>query len=341
MSKSIPAKSPSPSDLLSYRKALPPFASLRAFEAVGRLGGIRKAATELCVDHAVVSRHLRGLESWFGRPLFDRSGAAPVLNATGRSYHTVITRAILDIAQGTRDLSRLDEAARVLIWCIPGFASRWLAAHVDMFMERHPGIEIEVRPTDSAPNFASDDADADVRFILHGPAASPPANVSLLNFATPPVFPVAAPAWLEANRVETADDLLQSRLLHEENDEQWRDWFAGNGLPIDSHIPGPRLWHAHMAMDAARRGNGVALANAFLVADDLASGQLRVAMPRGCVAVELGSYVFAAREVTLERPAVRKLRHWLSVAAEEFLTRHSAPAARPAPGPVRPTYEAA
>src|SRR6185369_1644971 len=48
----------------SSSKTLPPLARLRAFEAVGRLSGIRKAAQELCVDHAVICRHLRSLEEW-------------------------------------------------------------------------------------------------------------------------------------------------------------------------------------------------------------------------------------------------------------------------------------
>src|SRR3546814_7897608 len=44
------------------RKFLPSMAALLAFEAVGRLGGIRRAAKELMIDHAVVSRHVRRSE---------------------------------------------------------------------------------------------------------------------------------------------------------------------------------------------------------------------------------------------------------------------------------------
>ncbi|MBK6491325.1 MAG: LysR family transcriptional regulator [Sphingomonadales bacterium] len=48
-------------------------AALRAFEAVGRLGGVRRAAKELSIDHAVVSRHVRSLEAWVGIPLVVRN----------------------------------------------------------------------------------------------------------------------------------------------------------------------------------------------------------------------------------------------------------------------------
>jgi len=57
-------------DIVAERRGIPPFASLKAFESVGRAGGVRKAALELGIDHAVVSRHLRALEAWLGQPLF-------------------------------------------------------------------------------------------------------------------------------------------------------------------------------------------------------------------------------------------------------------------------------
>src|SRR3546814_16045548 len=51
---------------VSERKFLPSMAALLAFEAVGRRGGIRRAAKELMIDQAVVSRHVRALEGWTG-----------------------------------------------------------------------------------------------------------------------------------------------------------------------------------------------------------------------------------------------------------------------------------
>src|SRR3546814_4888401 len=39
-----------------------------------RLGGIRRAAKELMIDHAVVSRHVRALEAWTGAKLTERDG---------------------------------------------------------------------------------------------------------------------------------------------------------------------------------------------------------------------------------------------------------------------------
>lgn len=44
----------------------PTLSALRAFEATAHLGSMRKAALELQIDHAVVSRHVKDVESEIG-----------------------------------------------------------------------------------------------------------------------------------------------------------------------------------------------------------------------------------------------------------------------------------
>lgn len=319
------------------RRAIPPFASLRAFEAVGRLGGIRKAALELSVDHAVVSRHLRALEAWLGEALFDRTASVPRLNDVGRAYHLSISLALMDLARATRDVVGSVQGERLLIWCVPGFASRWLAANLDDFARRHPGLEVELRPTDLSPDFGADEADGDIRFVRDIAGLSAPPGVDWLTFARPAVFPVASEGWVDKHpHVRTPRDLLALKLLHEESDQEWRAWFDAQGIQPGSRLLGPRLWHAHLTIDAARRGQGVSLANSFLIADDIADGLLTPALAdHECGAgAAIGSYVFAVREDALMRPAIVKFRAWIGARAKKFL------AEREAGVPVRETVAA-
>lgn len=53
---------------------IPPFAALRAMASVARLQSVTKAAKELNVSHSAVSHHIKALEDWFGRSLFQRDG---------------------------------------------------------------------------------------------------------------------------------------------------------------------------------------------------------------------------------------------------------------------------
>lgn len=307
---------------MTDRKALPPFAALRAFEAVGRLGGIRKAAAELSIDHASVSRHLRALEGWLGAPLFDRSASSPRLNAAGRHYHEAIGAALTEIARATRQVVAQQSGDRLLIWCVPGLASRWLAPRLDAFLELNPRLDVELRPTDRRPDFHADEADCDLRFVRDFPGEEGAPGTTRLTLSRPPMFPVASPEWIANNPTSgRPGDFLHLRLLHEDTDDEWRAWFSAHLVPVRAPLPGPRLWHAHMTLDAARRGQGVALANALLVADDLAAGRLRPVTDTygNAPAVEIGAYVFSCRTDDVARPAMAKLRDWIEAQASSFL----------------------
>jgi hypothetical protein len=112
-------------------------------------------------------------------------------------------------------------------------------------------------------------------------------------------------------------DLLAAPLLHEESCAQWRAWLSAHGVPVETELPGPRLWHAHLTLDATRRGRGVALANRFLLGDDLVLGRLVSVLgaeyeQRG---ITLGAYAFAARADRWHATAVSAFRRWLKNAA--------------------------
>ncbi len=308
------SKSNTRGQFLDNRKSVPPFAALKAFEAFGRLGGIRKAAQALAVDHAVVSRHLRALEAWVATPLIDRSSNASWLTADGAAYHAKISAALADIAMATESLFKRDEQ-QLQIWCVPGFAYHWLNKRLKDFRRQHPEIDLELRPTDHNPDFASNEADGDIRFIRADAPLRLPKTIRFMEVARPELYPVASPscaAELEG-RLQTITDLANAPLLHEEDQEEWRMWLAGQGVEVSGRLPGPRLWHAHLALDAARDGQGIALTNDYLASDDLAAGRLVKIRPAldELKSLDGGAYTFLAREDRWTSPAIVSFRHWL------------------------------
>lgn len=314
---------------LGEARSLPPFAALRAFEAVGRLGGIRKAALVLQVDHAVVSRHLRALEAWTGVPLLDRTTVGGALTPEGLAYHQRISAAIAEMIAATHQVTRRDETHPLTIWCIPGFAFQWLSDQLAAFALAHPNFDFELRPTDEAADLARYEADADIRFYGDAWSTVPEGRaLRSVELARPPVMVVASPEFAAGvSRDAPIEHLLQLPLLHEEHDEQWRAWFRANGVEPPARIPGLRMWHAHVAIAAARRGQGVALANPFLAATDLASGalvELKLADSQSAV---IGAYVFLARDDRWRTPAMAGLRRWLQRAAISVQADSDDPAA--------------
>jgi DNA-binding transcriptional LysR family regulator len=298
--------------------AIPPFAALRAFEAAGRLGGIRKAAAALSLHHAVVSRHIASLERWLGHQLVVRGGTGKFLTEVGERYHARIRSAFLELADATSEVTHPARQTRLRIWTNGGFASKWLAARIADFTSRY-ALEIELRPSDSPPDLLNHEAEVDIRY--HGDDYSPaPGGRGLRwkEFARPHILAVAAPSVARAvEPLASLTDLLKLPLLHEESDAQWRAWLVARGHPVPDELPGARLWHAHLAIAAAAEGRGVALASHYLVADELRRGLLVELSPpeRRGESIPLGGYVFATRGDRWDSSPLRQFREWITQAA--------------------------
>lgn len=297
------------------RKELPPFATLRAFEAVGRLSGIRRAAQMLCIDHAVISRHLRSLEEWAGVQLFDRTGGNTVLTPEGQRYHARVTAALAEIGDAGKELLRHNSDRQLRIWCAAGFAFEWLTGKLQLFQVANPQIELELRPTDTGPDFVRYEADVDIRYLMGTQpisAATITGGLRRFEISRPPVLAVASTECISRlTSITQPGDLLHAPLLHEEDHKQWQSWLAAHDVVVPGQLPGPRLWQAHLTVEAARRGQGIALANPFLLGDDLVTGRLVDVFGGRSKSIALGSYVFAARADRWQAPAIVQFRHWL------------------------------
>ncbi|PZU74656.1 MAG: LysR family transcriptional regulator [Rhizobium sp.] len=303
-------------------KLFPPLAALRAFEAVGRLGGVRKAGKELGIDHAVISRHIRALETWVGTSLLIRESTGYTLTDAGRGYHDEIYKAITLIGTATGGLMQLEDQLRLRIWCIPGFGFLWLSDRLSLFLDENPDVDLDFRPADDSPDFRAKDIDGDIRYLRYWEEADIPSQVHCMEFARPPVFPVASPAFVATMpKIDTAEDLLGCTLLHEDSELEWHHWFLAQGMTPPPVLSGPRLWHAHLTLNAARQGAGIALANPMLLRDDLQTGRLVRVERSGTLfaPVHFGGYTLLARADRWNAGALTRFRRWLRSRAEEYL----------------------
>jgi LysR family glycine cleavage system transcriptional activator len=293
------------------RGALPPFALLRAFEAIGTCGGIRRAAEALSIDHAAISRHLRALESWAGAELVDRRpGAGRALTEEGQRYHQAIARGLGLIASAGLDLTRRGKEQQFVLLCAPGLASEWLSGRLGDFSDLHPGLDLEIRPCDETPGPATYGADAQIYYAIDAHKPAPDDELRVQELVRPAVVAVASPERAaDLGPIARPQDLLRAPLLHETNFEQWRRWFAQHGVLAGPGLSGPKFWQAHLALAAAKHGKGVALANSLLVKDALARGEL--VEIGGWPPVHLGSYLFVTRRSRWSSAIPAGFRRWL------------------------------
>ncbi|MBB2201409.1 LysR substrate-binding domain-containing protein [Gluconacetobacter tumulisoli] len=310
---------------MKKRLSLPPFGALRAFDAYGRTGGVRKAAEHLGVSHTIVGRHLRTLEDWVGVALIDR--ASGTLTPKGNSYHQDVAEALNSLSRATEKLRpQMDTSIRIS--CVSGFASLWLAGRVGAFRRSDPSINLVVRPFDRFPDFDRDDLHADIRYLRDEELLSFPAGFKKVQLARPPMFPVTSPAFAAEvmARVRTLADLLAEPLIEAEDSQEWHIFLSGHMVSPTGFVPFGRLGHASITLAAARHGQGISLANIFLVSDDLEHGTLvKVTMPDQAFRnVFIGAYYLIAPETSWNRPQFVRFRNWLMAEVRSFSARHMA-----------------
>ena len=175
----------------------------------------------------------------------------------------------------------------------------------------HPTFDIDVRPESSAMGFSAREADIAIRYVYgDGKPEEHTLGLRTTEIARPDVAAVASPGFLAAcNSITTVADLLRLPLLRKQDDGQWRRWFTLQGVDCKPNLAGLRLWHNSITIEAAKNGQGVALANRLLLRNDLTTGRL-VEIKVG-ERLPLGAYHFTSRESSWASAAVGELRRWL------------------------------
>ena len=101
--------------MLNLRKILPPVNSLVVFEAAARHMSFTKAAGELGVSQAAVSRQIQALERHTGRTMFRRLHRALRLTPEGEQLQAAVTMGLRHIAETAQSLRRVAAGAQVTV----------------------------------------------------------------------------------------------------------------------------------------------------------------------------------------------------------------------------------
>jgi LysR family glycine cleavage system transcriptional activator len=283
---------------------LPPLSALRPFEAAARLESFSRAAEELHLTHGAVSHQVRALEEHLGTALFARQGKRVVLTAAGRSFAERIRNALEEIGRAA-DAARTRNANRLSVSVLPSFASRWLMPRLIRFMERHPQLEVNVVASSNLVNFAAEEVDVAIRF-----GRGPWPALACELFLEDEYFPVASPKMNRGKLPKTPADLLGPglRIIREDRD-YWPMWFKAAGVDFEDRVRGPLFNDSTYSLQAAARGEGIALARRSIVGEDLERGVLK---RLGNLAVPSHErYWFVAPKESFEAPNVKAFREWV------------------------------
>lgn len=251
---------------------LPPLTALRAFDAAVRTGSFTRAGETLHVTQGAISRQIRQLEDWLGKPVFVRQHQGLTLTPAGSLLAQSLDTAFATIGQAVEQIGSLGARQRIAVNVPETFASRWLAPRLGGFRSRHPDIDLTITNYPVANLRDAQSYDCLVLFL-----DQPWSKGACRLLRQEHYVAVASPdLWQDglAPRLETAT------LLHVMADNNrrlplWENWLASLGLPHIDARPGIAFSTMDQAINAAVSGAGVAVVDAPMVARELAEQRLR------------------------------------------------------------------
>lgn len=249
--------------------SLPSLNALRMFEVVARHLNFRLAAEALGVTQAAVAQQIRGLEASLNVRLFERLPRGLALTDAGQAYSRSVRSAFVMIEDATRQLK--PDPSHLTVSVTPTFASKWLIPKLGAFAEAYPDIDLRLLATDRLSHFYTDGVDIAVRYGQ--PPFGTGLNVELLMEQR--IVAVASPGLLAEKGTPASFAALQDFLMLHDAHDFWPEFtaalFLGHSQPTAKNM---RFNQTSLAIEAAIRGQGVALASYAFVKDDIAAGRL-------------------------------------------------------------------
>jgi LysR family glycine cleavage system transcriptional activator len=285
----------------------PSLNALWAFEAAARHASFTRAAAELSVTQTAVSHQIRRLEQELGCALF-RRGPRVTLTREGEAWARELSPLFSRLREVNQRLrqARPPERELVSVSVIPSFGSRWLMPRLGGFIELHPDVDVRISATERLVDLELEPVDVAIRY---GSGRYP--GLSVDKLAPDAFVPVASPSLLAASTPADPQALSRLPLLHDDHPRGWADWFAVAGHALAEPTRLTELTESAMLVEAALRGQGVALTRISLVSEDLNSGRLVRLFPElPPLPTDMAYYVVCKRGA-LARAVVASFRDWL------------------------------
>lgn len=286
------------------------YQEMRVFTGVVDAGSFVAAAENLGMSKAAVSRYVSDLEQRLGVRLLHRTTRKLSLTQEGELFLARCREILASIDASEAELStRTDSASGLLKISVPvSFGIRHLAPLWSEFLAAHPRMSLDVQLADRVIDLVDEGFDLAVRI-----ARLPDSSLVSRKLASTRLVLCASPAYLERRGApQHPSELPQHEILGYSllsMGDQWQ--FQGPEGPVTVKVR-PRIWtnNGDTCVAAALSGTGIQLQPTFLVARELAAGELVEVLPQ-YRSVELGIYaVYPTRKFVL--PKVRALVEYLS-----------------------------
>jgi DNA-binding transcriptional LysR family regulator len=258
--------------------------ALRGFDAAARHLSFTLAADEMSLTQSSISRQIAALERQIGRPLFERRTRALEMTAAGERLYATVHQALQAIDRSIDEIRGDSGTPRVSVTTYASFASLWLVPRLPEYQRLHPGTDIRIDASDRMVDVETDDVDVAIRWLRPGAPVPTDATVLLAEETTAAVSPrllaargrpLADPRELDSLPMLAMDDTVPSTPY-----SSWQRWCEFAGIPPFESVARLYFTHIDQSVQAAVRGQGVALVRTPFLEDLVASGDLVVPFPK-------------------------------------------------------------
>lgn len=300
-----------------------PLTWLRSFEASARYASFTRAAEELNITQAAVSKQIKALESQLKCQLFKRHAHGLSLTEQGRRYWLDTRELIQQLDNVTLRFLTGQQSNKIHIRCNISYSFLVLAPKLKLFKQANPDVSIELTHDVWEPDKPSRNAHIEIGY---GIAKKQTENKYFRKLPHDRLFPVVSSAlsddeigklplihvsgfyhewsWWQEQVRDAPDEGIMSTVLANYKQSQGRqDWGVDNSM---------------VAYQLAEQGGGVALGRTNLVASHLSKGSLRSLGDIVDVAAPEGFYL-ALSDLGVQQTSARRLfNHLLPVSSDQL-----------------------
>lgn len=292
--------------------------SLLVLDAAARHLNFTQAAKELQVTPAAVSHQIKEFEDQLEVKLFVRAKRALRLTPAGEIFFQATQSALDRLRHAAARVRRLQAPARLRLSASTSIAAKWLLPRLRNFNRQQPQLNVRISVSCDQPDFDDDETDLAILFC-NGIGR----GLKVDRLFEHAIFPVCSPQILHgAGAVNRVEDLFKHTLLHVTWAGQgltwpdWEMWMEAAGVTGFKPTPSLYFENTASAIQAALDGQGIALGDLLLVADDLAAGRLVRPLPLTINGPPSFAYFVLSPAETAESLVVVRFREWLLAEAQ-------------------------